>query len=108
MTKTITENEFIATYGPEANADSSYFRWRDWDTPEEQKALEEHAERRQLWTFADDGDGNTFFRNGYGLVNRIAYVFAEVPYAEGEDITVIDDDDETDETADVNDDADGG
>lgn len=85
--KILTEDAFINTYGPEANDDSSFYRWREWCTPEEREELADHAEARKAWTYVDTDHGGALY-NGVHIVNRLGYVFTQIPYEEGEEIMV--------------------
>lgn len=97
--KTIDETLFICTYGPEANDDSSYYRLRDWTVAEDWAEIQRLAPERKVWTLVDDGEGSTVIASGLHYVNRLGYILTEHPYGEDDLITVYDEDDFDDATA---------
>ena len=59
------------------------------------------ADPNKVWTLVDGEDGETVIVNGYHFVNRIVYYITEVPFEDGEEIDVIDEDDIEEDYEDV-------
>ena len=91
QTAVLTEDEFIARFAPEGARDGSVYVQRYWFSVPERQLLERADAERRLWTYVNDGAGNGAPVQGYHVVNREFYIVCEVPYAQGDHISVIGD-----------------
>jgi hypothetical protein len=95
-TKTITEDEFYATYKPVANpfvADASWGGAMLETYGRELAHVQEVFETAPdtVWTVLDC-DGSLIVGSGFHHVNRMGYIITEVPVAPGESVETIDED----------------
>lgn len=92
---TLTDDQFIRRYGPEANPhDSSYYRQREWDVPEDIAAIDAAIPENRVWTAVDDDEGRFCIIEGVHRVNRIYYLITSKPPEDASwHIQVYDEDD---------------
>lgn len=94
--KSISEDDFYATYKPVKNPFEADAAWNGAMLETYGRELE-HVENvlktapGTVWTVLDV-DGSLIASSGFHHVNRIGYIITEVPVAAGESVETIDED----------------
>lgn len=92
--------KWVATYkpilNPQYNDENESYNGTMFETYGEDLAyVMAHGQKHPntVWTLLDVGERQMPVVSGYHFVNRFGYFITEVPYNEGDDITVYDDSD---------------
>ena len=85
--QTLTEDQWIAIYQPETNAQGELYVQRDWYTPADRDLIQQAESERRLWTMVDCDD-KLWIMAGAHRVNHLYYIITAVPYPEGTHIDV--------------------
>ncbi len=87
--KTMTEDEWEATYKPIKNHIDDNASWNNtmFETYGEEVEFVNAQPYNKVWTWVD-GDEGTYVINGCHLVNRIGYFVCEVPWLDGQFIDI--------------------
>ena len=75
---TLTDEQFTNRYGPEQDADGSYYRQREWNDADWEE-LRTAVMQQRCWTMVEDDDGNPCLVWGNRTVNRLYNVITERP-----------------------------
>jgi len=112
--KFISEDDFYATYKPLTNPFNANVSWNgcmlETYGREHEHVLEMlKKEPRKVWTVLEC-DGSLIVTSGYHHVNRMGYILTEVPVADDEWVSTIDEDPlgDDDENEDEDEDEEGG
>ena len=76
---TLNDDQFIARYDPETDAEGNYYRQRDWCDPQDLALIDRAAAEGRCWTMVENDDGDPCLVEGKRLVNRLYYVVTRLP-----------------------------